>query len=109
MEVGWVLILSNCCFFIYLMMIPYPSKLALEIYDENLKNLNDSRYTFVVHPSLALSYIERLYALGYSLHVDVSDNGQGKGMQINVKNKGKDKKSLHISKRAKLMLEPYVK
>jgi hypothetical protein len=88
-------------------MIPYPSKLALETYDENFENINDSRYSFVVHPSLALYYIERLYAVGYSLHVDVSDNGQGKGIQITVKNK--NKQSLHISKRAKEMLEPYIK
>jgi hypothetical protein len=87
-------------------MIPYPSKLALETYDENLKNLDDSRYSFVIHPSLALFYIEELYAIGYSLHVDVSDNGQGKGIQITVKNK--NKRSLHISKRAKKMLEPYL-
>jgi len=90
------------------MMIPYPTKLALEMYDDNINNINDSRYTFVIHPSLALFYIERLYAIGYSLHVDVSDNGQGKGIQITVKNK-KGKQSLHVSKRAKEMLEPYLK
>jgi hypothetical protein len=90
-------------------MIPIPERLALETYDENLDNINDSRYTFVVHPSIALYHIERLYAVGYSLHIDASDNGQGKGIQINVKNKGKDKQSLHISKRAKEMLEPYIK
>jgi hypothetical protein len=89
------------------MMIPIPEKLALDVYDENLNNINDSRYTFVIHPSLALYYIERLYAIGYSLHVDISDNGQGKGIQITVKNK--NKQSLHISKRAKEMLEPYLK
>jgi hypothetical protein len=89
-------------------MIPIPEKLALEIYDRDANNINDSRYTFVVHPSIALFYIERLYALGYSLHVDVSDNGQGKGIQITVKNK-KGKQSLHVSKRAKEMLEPYLK
>jgi hypothetical protein len=89
-------------------MIPYPSKLALEMYNDNLNNINESRYTFVIHPSLALYYIERLYAIGYSLHVDVSDNGQGKGIQITVKNK-KGKQSLHVSKRAKEMLEPYLK
>jgi hypothetical protein len=88
-------------------MIPIPSKLALETYDENLENLNDSRYSFVAHPSIALYYIERLYAVGYSLHVDASDNGQGKGIQITVKNK--NKQSLHVSKRAKEMLEPYIK
>jgi hypothetical protein len=89
------------------MMIPIPEKLALEIYDNYANNINDSRYTFVIHPSLALYYIERLYAIGYSLHVDVSNNGQGKGIQITVKNK--DKRTLHISRRAKLMLEPYIK
>jgi hypothetical protein len=89
-------------------MIPIPEKLALETYDENLDNINDSRYTFVIHPSLALHYIERLYAIGYSLHIDVSNNGQGKGIQITVKNK-KGKQSLHISKRAKEILEPYIK
>jgi hypothetical protein len=89
-------------------MIPYPSKLALEMYNDNLNNINESRYTFVIHPSLALYYIERLYAIGYSLHVDISDNGQGKGIQITVKNK-KGKQSLHVSKRAKEMLEPYLK
>jgi hypothetical protein len=62
----------------------------------------------VIHPSLALYYIERLYAVGYSLHIDVSDNGQGKGILITVKNKGKNKKTLHISKRAREMLEPYL-
>jgi hypothetical protein len=93
----------------YILMIPIPTKLALETYDENLENLDDSRYSFVVHPSIALYYIERLYAVGYSLHVDASDNGQGKGIHITVKNKGKDKQSLHISKRAKKMLEPYLK
>jgi|GEM_PF-1356533 hypothetical protein len=87
-------------------MIPIPEKLALDVYDENLDNINDSRYTFVVHPSLALYYIERLYAIGYSLHIDISDNGQGKGIQITVKNK--NKQSLHISKRAKEMLESYL-
>jgi len=88
-------------------MIPLPEKLALDVYDENLNNINDSRYTFVIHPSLALYYIERLYAIGYSLHVDISDNGQGKGICITVKNK--DKRTLHISKRAKLILEHYIK
>jgi hypothetical protein len=78
------------------------------MYNDNLNNINESRYTFVIHPSLALYYIERLYAIGYSLHVDVSDNGQGKGIQITVKNK-KGKQSLHVSKRAKEMLEPYLK
>jgi hypothetical protein len=117
MEVGWVLILPNLIIieegyclllylFIYLMMI-HPSKLALEMYNENLDNINESRYTFVINPSLALYYIERLYAIGYSLHIDVSDNGQGKGIQITVKNK--DKQTLHISRRAKEMLEPYIK
>jgi hypothetical protein len=85
----------------------HPSKLALEMYNENLDNINESRYTFVIHPSLALYYIERLYAIGYSLHVDVSNNGQGKGIQITVKNK--DKQTLHISRRAKLILEHYIK
>jgi hypothetical protein len=89
-------------------MIPIPSKLALDVYDENLKNINDSRYSFVIHPSIALFYIEKLYAVGYSLHVDVSDNGQGKGIQITVKNK-KGKQTLHVSRRAKEMLEPYLK
>jgi hypothetical protein len=89
------------------MMIPLPEKLALDVYDENLNNINNSRYTFVIHPSLALYYIERLYAIGYSLHVDISDNGQGKGICITVKNK--DKRTLHISKRAKLILEHYIK
>jgi hypothetical protein len=89
-------------------MIPLPEKLALDVYDENLNNINDSRYTFVIHPSLALYYIERLYAIGYSLHIDVSNNGQGKGIQITVKNK-KGKQTLHISKRAKEILEPYIK
>jgi hypothetical protein len=89
-------------------MIPIPEKLALDVYDENLNNINDSRYTFVIHPSLALYYIERLYAIGYSLHIDVSNNGQGKGIQITVKNK-KGKQTLHISKRAKEILEPYIK
>jgi hypothetical protein len=89
------------------MMIPIPEKLALEIYDNDVNNINDSRYTFVIHSSLALYYIERLYAIGYSLHVDVSNNGQGKGICIIVKNK--NKQSLHISKRAKEMLEPYIK
>jgi hypothetical protein len=88
-------------------MIPIQEKLALEIYDNYANNINDSRCTFVIHPSLALYYIERLYAIGYSLHVDVSNNGQGKGIQITVKNK--DKRTLHISRRAKLMLEPYIK
>jgi hypothetical protein len=88
-------------------MIPIPEKLALDVYDENLNNINDSRYTFVIHPSLALYYIERLYAVGYSLHINASNNGQGKGIQITVKNK--NKQSLHISKRAKEMLEPYLK
>jgi len=88
-------------------MIPIPEKLALDVYDENLNNINDSRYTFVIHPSLALYYIERLYAVGYSLHIDVSDNGQGKGICITVKNK--DKQTLHISKRAKETLEHYIK
>jgi hypothetical protein len=89
------------------MMIPIPEKLALEIYDDDTNNINDSRYTFVIHPSIALFYIERLYAVGYSLHIDVSNNGQGKGIQITVKNK--DKRTLHISKRAKLILEHYIK
>jgi hypothetical protein len=89
-------------------MIPIPERLALETYDENLDNINNSRYSFVVHPSIALYYIERLYAIGYSLHIDVSDDGQGKGILITVKNK-KGKQSLHVSKRAKEMLEPYIK
>jgi len=89
------------------MMIPLPEKLALDVYDENLNNINNSRYTFVIHPSLALYYIERLYAIGYSLHIDVSNNGQGKGIQITVKNK--KSQTLHISRRAKKMLEPYLK
>jgi hypothetical protein len=89
------------------MMIPIPEKLALDVYDENLNNINDSRYTFVIHPSLALYYIERLYAVGYSLHIDASNDGQGKGIQITVKNK--DKQTLHISRRAKLILEHYIK
>jgi len=89
------------------MMIPYPSKLALEMYNDNLNNINESRYTFVIHPSLALYYIEQLYAIGYSLHIDASNNGQGKGICIIVKNK--NKQTLHISKKAKLMLEPYLK
>ena len=88
------------------MMIPLPEKLALEIYDSDANNINDSRYTFVIHPSIALYYIERLYAVGYSLHIDVSDNGQGKGIQITVKNK--KSQTLHISRRAKLMLEHYI-
>jgi len=88
------------------MMIPIPEKLALDVYDENLNNINDSRYTFVIHPSLALYCIERLYAVGYSLHIDASNDGQGKGIQITVKNK--NKQSLHISRRAKEMLEPYL-
>jgi hypothetical protein len=88
-------------------MIPYPSKLALDVYDNDANNINDSRYTFVIHPSLALYYIERLYAIGYSVHVDISDNGQGKGICITVKNK--KSQTLHISKRAKEMLEPYIK
>jgi hypothetical protein len=88
------------------MMIPIPEKLALDVYDENLNNINDSRYTFVIHPSLALYYIERLYAIGYSLHVDISNNGQGKGIQITVKNK--KSQTLHISRRAKLILEHYI-
>jgi len=88
-------------------MIPIPEKLALEIYDSDANNINDSRYSFVVHPSLALYYIERLYAIGYSLHIDVSNNGQGKGICIIVKNK--NKQTLHISKKAKLMLEPYLR
>ena len=88
-------------------MIPLPEKLALEIYDSDANNINDSRYTFVIHPSIALYYIERLYAVGYSLHIDVSDNGQGKGICIIVKNK--KSQTLHISRRAKKMLEPYLK
>jgi hypothetical protein len=88
-------------------MIPIPEKLALEIYDNDANNINNSRYSFVVHPSIALYYIERLYAIGYSLHIDVSNNGQGKGILITVKNK--NKQSLHVSKRAKEMLEPYLK
>jgi hypothetical protein len=88
------------------MMIPLPEKLALDVYDENLNNINDSRYSFVVYPSLALFYIERLYAIGYSLHIDVSNNGQGKGIQITVKNK--KSQTLHISRRAKLILEHYI-
>jgi hypothetical protein len=88
------------------MMIPIPEKLALDVYDENLNNINDSRYSFVVYPSLALFYIERLYAIGYSLHIDVSNNGQGKGIQITVKNK--KSQTLHISRRAKLILEHYI-
>jgi len=88
------------------MMIPLPEKLALEIYDSDANNINDSRYSFVVHPSLALYYIERLYAIGYSLHIDVSNNGQGKGIQITVKNK--KSQTLHISRRAKLILEHYI-
>jgi len=87
-------------------MIPIPEKLALEIYDSDANNINDSRYSFVVHPSLALYYIERLYAIGYSLHIDVSNNGQGKGIQITVKNK--KSQTLHISRRAKEMLESYL-
>ena len=89
------------------MMIPYPSKLALEMYNDNLNNINESRYTFVIHPSIALYYIEQLYAIGYSLHIDASNNGEGKGILITVKNK--NKQSLHISRRAKKMLEPYLK
>jgi hypothetical protein len=87
-------------------MIPIPSKLALETYDNDADNINDSRYTFVIHPSLALFYIEHLYAVGYSLHIDVSNNGQGKGILITVKNKSKQ--SLHISRKAKEILEPYL-
>jgi hypothetical protein len=85
-------------------MIPLPEKLALEIYDSDANNINDSRYTFVVHPSIALFYIERLYAIGYSLHV--SQTSQMKGIIITVKNK--KSQTLHISKRAKEMLEPYI-
>jgi hypothetical protein len=88
-------------------MIPIPEKLALDVYDENLNNINNSRYTFVIHPSLALYYIERLYAIGYSLHIDASNDGQGKGIQITVKNK--KSQTLHISRRAKLILEPYLR
>jgi len=87
------------------MMIPLPERLALN--NEDADDSNSNRYTFVVHPSIALFYIERLYAIGYSLHVDVSENGEGKGICIIVKNK--NKQTLHISKKAKLMLEPYLK
>ena len=86
-------------------MIPLPERLALN--NEDADDSNSNRYTFVVHPSIALFYIERLYAIGYSLHVDVSENGEGKGICIIVKNK--NKQTLHISKKAKLMLEPYLK
>jgi len=75
-------------------MIPLP-KLALE---------GGERYMLTVVPQIALSYINWLYAY-YSLHVEV--NEAKTGIIIRVKNK-KDKKTLHISKKAKEMLEPYL-
>ena len=75
-------------------MIPLP-RLALD---------KDERYVMTVVPELALSYINWLYAY-YSLHIEC--NEAKTGIIIRVKNK-KDKKTLHISKKAKEMLEPYL-
>jgi len=74
-------------------MIPLP-RLALD---------KDERYVMIVVPELALSYINWLYAY-YSLHIEA--NEPKTGIVIRVKNK--DKKTLHISKKAKEMLEPYL-
>jgi len=74
-------------------MIPIP-KLALDI---------DERYVITVIPEIALYYIEWLYAY-YSLHIEV--NEAKTGLTIRIKNK--DKKTLHISKEAKSMLERYI-
>jgi len=76
------------------MMIPLP-KLALDI---------GERYVITVVPQLALYYIDWLYAY-YSLHVEI--NEAKTGIVIRIKSK-KDKKTLHISKKAKEMLEPYL-
>jgi len=75
------------------MMIPLP-KLALD---------KEERYAITVIPQLALYYIDWLYAY-YSLHVEI--NEAQTGIVIRVKNK--DKKTLHISKKAKEALEHYL-
>lgn len=64
----------------------------------------DERYTITVAPEVALYFIDSLYAM-YSLHVEV--NEANTGIVIHVKNKP-DKKTLHISKRARLILEKYL-
>ena len=77
----------------YLMMIPLP-KLALN---------TDERYVITVVPQIALYYISWLYAY-YSLHVEINEAKTG----IIIRIKNKDKKTLHISKKAKEVLEPYL-
>jgi len=78
---------------IYLMMIPLP-KLALD---------KEERYVITVIPQIALYYINWLHAY-YSLHIEA--NEPETGIVIRIKNK--DKKTLHISKKAKEVLEPYL-
>ena len=75
------------------MMIPLP-KLALN---------TDERYVITVVPQIALYYISWLYAY-YSLHVEINEAKTG----IIIRIKNKDKKTLHISKKAKEVLEPYL-
>ena len=75
-------------------MIPLP-RLALD---------KDERYVMIVVPELALSYINWLYAY-YSLHIEANEPKTG----IIIRIKNKDKKTLHISKKAKEVLEPYIK
>jgi hypothetical protein len=61
----------------------------------------NERYTLVVDPAIALETIGDLYK-AYSLHIDANDN------VIIIKVKNKDKKSLHISKRARVLIEKYI-
>ena len=61
----------------------------------------NERYTLIVDPSIALEAIGDLYK-AYSLHVDANNNA------IIIRVKNKDKKSLHISKRARLLIEKYL-
>jgi len=75
-------------------MIPLP-RLALD---------KDERYVMTLVPELALYYIDWLHA-HYSLHIEV--NKAKTGIVIRVKNK-KDKKTLHISKEARLLMEEYI-
>jgi hypothetical protein len=75
-------------------MIPLP-KLALD---------KDERYMLTVVPQIALYYIDWLYAY-YSLHVEVNETKTG--VIIRVKNKDK-KKTLQISKEARLLMEKYL-
>ncbi len=77
---------------------------------------DNERSRIVVDPRLALDIIIiMVFKYGYSIHADVKVNGNEdedkdkeikKVIQLTIKKK--DKRTIHISKRAKMLIESYL-